>query len=149
MIINRPPIREGTKKEYIYMRTEVRQLFEQCKSLAGTADRETIDRMADKMNEIATPEEMKEVEQLMRDWLMEIGDDIADIKRQIRDEDYKLLPISYIAKNYFGKSSSWLYQRINGTSVRGRTYTLNAEQKKVFNSALKEIGEKIASLSID
>jgi hypothetical protein len=131
------------------MRTEVRQLFEQCKSLAGTADRETIDRMADKMNEIATPEEMKEVEQLMRDWLMEIGDDIADIKRQIRDEDYKLLPISYIAKNYFGKSSSWLYQRINGTNVRGRTYTLNTEQKKVFNSALKEIGEKIASLSID
>ena len=125
------------------------QLFEQCKSLAGTADRETIDKMADKISAIATPEEMKEIEQLMRDWLIEIGDDIADIKRQIREEDYKLLPISYIAKNYFGKSSSWLYQRINGTSVRGRTYTLNVEQKKVFNAALKEIGEKIASLSID
>ena len=131
------------------MRTEVMQLFEQCKSLAGTADRETIDKMADKISAIATPEEMKEIEQLMRDWLIEIGDDIADIKRQISEEDYKLLPISYIAKNYFGKSSSWLYQRINGTNVRGRTYTLNVEQKKVFNSALKEIGEKIASLSID
>ena len=147
MIINRPPAWEGTKK--IYLRTEVKKLFEQCKSLANTAERETIDRMADKMSEIATPEEMKEVEQLLKEWLMEIGDDIADIKRQIREEDYKLLPISYIAKNYFGKSSSWLYQRINGTNVRGRTYTLNGEQKKVFNSALKEIGEKIASLSID
>ena len=76
------------------MRTEVMQLFEQCKSLAGTADRETIDKMADKISAIATPEEMKEIEQLMRDWLIEIGDDIADIKRQIREEDYKLLPIS-------------------------------------------------------
>ena len=71
------------------------------------------------------------------------------LNSKVKEEDYKLLPISYIAKNYFGKSSSWLYQRINGTNVRGRTYTLNGEQKKVFNSALKEIGEKIASLSID
>lgn len=131
------------------MRSEVKQLFEKCKSAAGTADSGTIDQMAKRMREIATPEEMQEVEELMRVWLNEIGDDIADIKRQIREEDYKLLPISYIAKNYFGKSSSWLYQRINGTNVRGRTYTLNGEQKKVFNSALKEIGEKIASLSID
>lgn len=131
------------------MRSEVKQLFEKCKSAAGTADSGTIDQMAKRMSEIATPEEMQEVEELMRVWLNEIGDDIADIKRQIREEDYKLLPISYIAKNYFGKSSSWLYQRINGTNVRGRTYTLNGEQKKVFNSALKEIGEKIASLSID
>ena len=30
------------------MRTEVMQLFEQCKSLAGTADRETIDNAAQK-----------------------------------------------------------------------------------------------------
>ncbi|MCI6827834.1 MAG: DUF5053 domain-containing protein [Prevotella sp.] len=131
------------------MRPEVKQLFEKCKSAAGTADSGTIDQMAKRMREIATPEEMQEVEELMRVWLNEIGDDIADIKKQIREEDYKLLPISYIAKNYFGKSSSWLYQRINGTNVRGRTYTLNGEQKKVFNSALKEIGEKIASLSID
>ena len=131
------------------MRPEVKQLFEKCKSAAGTADSGTIDQMANRMREIATPEEMQEVEELMRVWLNEIGDDIADIKKQIREEDYKLLPISYIAKNYFGKSSSWLYQRINGTNVRGRTYTLNGEQKKVFNSALKEIGEKIASLSID
>ena len=131
------------------MRPEVKQLFEKCKSAAGTADSGTIDQMAKRMREIATPEEMQEVEELMRVWLNEIGDDIADIKKQIREEDYKLLPISYIAKNYFAKSSSWLYQRINGTNVRGRTYTLNGEQKKVFNSALKEIGEKIASLSID
>ena len=131
------------------MRPEVKQLFEKCKSAAGTADSGTIDQMAKRMREIATPEEMQEVEELMRVWLNEIGDDIADIKKQIREEDYKLLPSSYIAKNYFGKSSSWLYQRINGTNVRGRTYTLNGEQKKVFNSALKEIGEKIASLSID
>ena len=131
------------------MRSEVKQLFEKCKSAAGTADSGTIDQMAKRMSEIATPEEMQEVEELMRVWLNEISDDIADIKRQIREEDYKLLPISYIAKNYFGKSSSWLYQRLNGTSVRGRTYTLNGEQKKVFNNALKDIGEKIASLSID
>lgn len=59
-----------------------------------------------------------------------------------------ILPLSYIAKNYFGKSAAWLYQRINGNKVRGKVYTLNHEEVATFNRALKEIGNKISSLSI-
>lgn len=59
-----------------------------------------------------------------------------------------ILPLSYIAKNYFGKSAAWLYQRINGNKVRGKVYTLNREEVDTFNRALKEIGNKISSLSI-
>ena len=58
------------------------------------------------------------------------------------------MPLAYIARNYFGKSASWLYQRINGYKVRGKVYTLNHEEIGIFNRALKEIGEKIGSLSI-
>ena len=56
--------------------------------------------------------------------------------------------MSYIAKHYFGKSASWLYQRINGNKVDGRVYTLNAEQKATFNRALQEIAKRISSFSI-
>ena len=75
----------------------------------------------------------QETEELMRQFLedgvTDIAAEVQDIRRQITDEDYRLLPISYIATKYFGKSHAWLSQRINGTKVRGRVYTLNPEQQ--------------------
>ena len=56
--------------------------------------------------------------------------------------------MSYIAKHYFGKSSAWLSQRINGTLVRGKAYTLNDEQKRIFNNALQDISSRIGSLHL-
>lgn len=34
--------------------------------------------------------------------------EVKALRSQIDEEDYKLLPISYIAKTYFNKSASWL-----------------------------------------
>lgn len=69
------------------------------------------------------------------------------IREQIKDVIH-LVPLSYIAKTYFGKSRAWLYQRINGYKVKGKVYTLNEKEIEVFNQALKDIGEKIGSLSV-
>lgn len=69
------------------------------------------------------------------------------IREQIQDIA-NLVPMSYIAKEYFGKSRAWLYQRINGYKVRGKVYSLNDKEIEIFNRALKEIGEKIGSLSV-
>jgi hypothetical protein len=65
------------------------------------------------------------------------------------DEDLKrVIPLSYIAKYYFKKSAAWLSQRINGTPVRGKVYTLSGEQKETFNRAMRELGQKIGSFQI-
>ena len=86
----------------------------------------------------------------MENWLCEMEADNEDIKTealrsQMDDKAYKLIPWSYIAKNYFGKSVSWLTQRINGYPVRGHVYTLTTDQKQTLNRALSEIGEFIGS----
>lgn len=69
------------------------------------------------------------------------------IREQMKDV-INLVPLAYIAKNYFGKSRAWLYQRINGYKVRGKVYTLNEKEIETFNQALKDIGSKIGSLSV-
>lgn len=74
--------------------------------------------------------------------------EVAVLRSKISDDDYKLLPMSYIARTYFGKSAAWLSQRINGTLVRGKVYTLNAEQKRIFNDALRDISSRIGSLRL-
>ena len=92
----------------------------------------------------------EEIEHFMDGWLDELETDVEDIKKEalrstMGDKMYKLIPWSYIAQEYFGKSLSWLTQRINGYPVRGKVYTLNAEQKETLNRALSEIGEFIGS----
>lgn len=79
---------------------------------------------------------------------------IADTKEEIENlrsqmgEIYELLPLSYIAESYFGKSKAWLYQRLNGYEVRGHRYTLSTEQKQIFNTACQEIAQRIGSFCL-
>lgn len=99
------------------------------------------------------PEEKEAIRKYLDKELNTIADNIESIDRRLTireqmDEVIDLIPVSYIAKNYFGKSRGWLYQRINGYKVRGQVYTLNEKELEVFNRALKDIGNKIGSLSV-
>lgn len=86
----------------------------------------------------------KAAEELVMRHLHETDNMVKTIRQQLGDK-YELLPISYIARHYFGKSASWLHQRINGYRVRGKVYTLNEEQKKIFNDACQDIARQIGS----
>ena len=78
----------------------------------------------------------------------QLQSEVLTLREQLAEEDYKLLPLRYIAQEYFGKSAAWLSQRLNGSEVRGHIYTLNSEQKDIFNRAVKEIGQRISSLQL-
>ena len=86
----------------------------------------------------------KAAEELVMRHLHETDKVVKTIRQQL-GEKYELLPISYIARHYFGKSAAWLHQRINGYRVRGKVYTLNEEQKKIFNDACQDIARQIGS----
>ncbi|NDV59285.1 DUF5053 domain-containing protein [Bacteroides sp. 519] len=51
--------------------------------------------------------------------------------------------MSYIAKKYFGKTRHWLYQRINGSLINGKTTSFTPEEKQKLSNALKELSLKI------
>ena len=87
----------------------------------------------------------KAAEKLIMRHLHETDKFVKTIRQQLGDK-YEILPISYIARHYFGKSASWLHQRINGHEVRGKVYTLNEEQKKIFNDACQDIAKQIGSI---
>lgn len=99
------------------------------------------------------PEEKEAIRKHLDKALDTIANNVEEIDRRLTireqmNEIIDLIPLSYIAKNYFGKSRSWLYQRINGYKIRGQVYTLNERELEIFNRALKDIGNKIGSLSV-
>ena len=130
---------------------EAMKKIEELKKLVRLTDEESkrkVDEIAIWFKDHKDPQSQELFDRFMTDGLEEIEVEIADIRRQIEDEDYRLLPISYIAKKYFGKSQSWLSQRINGTKVRGHVYTLNDEQKKIFNTAMEDLSKFYGSFRL-
>jgi hypothetical protein len=51
--------------------------------------------------------------------------------------------MSYIAKNYFGKSRQWLNNRIKGNMVNGKPADFTTGELNKFSSILCEISEEI------
>lgn len=133
------------------MRT-IEDILKEMKPLMGTGnpeERKKPDALIEELNGRKLTEKEKIFAQTWwNSGIEEIKQDITTLRQQIEEDDYKLIPMSYIAKHYFGKSASWLYQRINGNKVGGRSYTLNEEQKATFNRALQDIAKRISSFSI-
>ena len=133
------------------MRT-IEDILKEMKPLMGTGnpeERKKLDALIKELNGRKLTEKEKIFAQTWwNSGIEEIKQDITTLRQQIEEDDYKLIPMSYIAKHYFGKSALWLYQRINGNKVGGRSYTLNEEQKATFNRALQDIAKRISSFSI-
>jgi hypothetical protein len=60
------------------------------------------------------------------------------------DDDVK----SYIARNYFKKSKNWIYQRVNGYQVNGKTSRFTDSEIEKFNFALQDISKRLGSIAI-
>jgi hypothetical protein len=63
--------------------------------------------------------------------------------REIED----VISYSYIAKNYFNKSNEWLYQRIRGYNINGKTAKFSKEELNTLNFAMQDISRKIGSVT--
>jgi len=69
------------------------------------------------------------------------------IKQQL-EPIIKYASLSTIAKEYFGKSKEWLYQRLNGNTVNGKPAKFTNEEKETLKAALNDISKKFQDVSI-
>lgn len=61
-----------------------------------------------------------------------MADDINDIKEKLGNLP-EIINLSAVARQCFGKSRTWLYQRINGNKVNGKpAYFTRAERKQLL-----------------
>lgn len=128
---------------------ELKELWKQ----SSEAERVNIDReltgLMDSMNET-------ELEALTVGVNHDFGrmhKEAGDIQRTltIRQQMEPILPyisVSSLAKDYFGKSTSWFYQKLNGNVIRGKTASFTEAEIQILNNALKEIGSKLTQMSL-
>lgn len=127
------------------------ELLNEYAALAGNDDAASVARKEEIIGWLhahADAATKEEAGRFVKQKLGEIEISVDNLRAQIDGEAYRLLPLSYIAEHYFGKSAAWLSQRLNGTLVRSRSYTLNEEQKKIFNDAMQDISLRIGSIHL-
>ena len=94
---------------------------------------------------------------LIADFVMQcyekIGDELNQVKneltvRQQLADISGFISLSYIAKNYFGKSKQWLNNKINGCIVNGKPSKFTEDEKNRLNHALNDLSKKLGSIRI-
>lgn len=122
------------------------------KPLLGTDSPEFYSRVKEIAAKYNSDEDKKTIADFISNQLQGIDDKLdaieeSAIKLQLQ-EVAEIVSLSYLAKKYFNKSRSWLYQRLNGNTVNGKPARFTQEELQTFNNALQDISKKIGSLSI-
>ena len=66
--------------------------------------------------------------------------------RQVLNDVYEEVNWAYLAKNYFGKSRSWLYHKFSETSNGAPDNFSDVDREKLRN-ALKDIAKRINAVA--
>ena len=84
--------------------------------------------------------------------LAAMDEDIADLRseafRKKMGDMPKFVNLSQIARVYFGKSQSWLMQRINGNKVNGKEARFTPAEAKQLEAAFHDLGRKFLAMSL-
>lgn len=77
---------------------------------------------------------------------------IREIDREITfleqlDGIEKYLNMAQFSKAYFGKTKSWLYQRLHGWNVHGRPAGFTEKERKQFSDALLSLGDRLKKVA--
>ena len=90
---------------------------------------------------------MAETEALLAKGDRMMEEEVSHLRQQLGSIP-EFINLSSIARRYFGKSRTWLYQRINGNKVNGKTaYFTRAELKKL-EEAMHDISKQLLAVKL-
>ena len=128
------------------------KLKEQWKTASET-ERAEIDKEISALLESMSGNETSELEQAVSDDFKRMHKDAADIERTItvRKKLEPILPLINVAgftRHYFGKSSSWFYQRMNGNIVHGKPMSFTDEELNQLQDAFQDLARRMLSFQL-
>lgn len=128
---------------------ELKELWKQ----SSESDRPAIDSQISELLDSLTEEETNLLAVGVQEDFDKIHQEVAGIKEQltVRERLEPILPylsISFLAKKYYGKSSSWFYQRLNGNKIHGKVCRFTEEELTTLDMALKDISKQLVSLRL-
>lgn len=66
--------------------------------------------------------------------------------KQALEEVYEQINWAYLAKNYFGKTRSWIYHKFSGMN-NGKPDDFNEQDRQTLKAALLDISQKLINVA--
>lgn len=128
---------------------ELKKLWKQ----SAEVDRSAIDRQITELMDCMTDQEVEQLAVSVQNDFDNIHQEVTEIKEQltIRERLEPVLPylsVSKLSKDYFNKSSSWFYQRLNGNKIHGKVCRFTDKELETLDMALKDISQRLSSLQL-
>lgn len=128
------------------MNAELKALIDEMVSRPELNTEESDGLMAKAFSLAHTPEERKEAGAYLRKAISRRKRPDVDVKG-ILGEASEFLNLSYIAKRYFDKDRTWLYQRLNHSMVNGKPAAFSEAELRILSDSLKEISHIVQQTS--
>lgn len=120
---------------------------------ASESERTAIDAEVSLLLESMDESDVSSLEEAVSSDFKRMHEEAADIEKtlSLRKKLEPVLPFINIAefsRHYFGKSSSWFYQRLNGNIVHGKPVSFTDEELKQLQDAFQDYAQKLLSLRL-
>lgn len=115
---------------------------------ASETERTKIDKEISSLLASTNEEEVSSLEEAVSSDFNRIHKEADDIERtlSVRKKLEPFLPLINVAefsRHYFGKSSSWFYQRLNGNIVHGKPVSFTDEELKQLQDAFQDLSKRL------
>lgn len=126
------------------MTQELKSIIDQAVASATPEESDALMRQAFAL--AATAEEKREAGAYLREAMGRRKRPDIDA-RGILGEAAEALNLSYIAKRYFNKDRTWLYQRLNRSMVNGKPAAFTENELRILSDSLRELSHIIQQIS--
>lgn len=132
---------------------KLKDLMAEFRSLKTEDEKVAFDGKMSQALAAMNPEELKAFRSA---FLASVKHTVSEAKEVKKDAEIKLLlsevgnylSLSQVAQDYFGKTRSWLYQRINGAIVNGKPAQFTLEEQQQLSKALLDISQRIKDTAL-
>ncbi|MDR0871984.1 MAG: DUF5053 domain-containing protein [Prevotellaceae bacterium] len=129
-----------TKKEFFRLKDKWKR--------AKGSEKELVEKEMDNFFASLTETQKVEVQSAVTEDFSLMHKEVSEINKVLdtREKLAEILPyisVSNIAKNFFGKSSSWFYQRLNGNKIHGKSVQFSPQEILTLQAALVTISQNI------
>ena len=147
--------RLGGKRPQPLTQMDMDEKIKKLEEMIAAGDPAVMDYLAEVTAQAASPEDKSRLDELAARLMNESRESLDSAERAIEEHLLReqlgplaeALNMSYIARTYFGKSRSWLSQRLNGSVVNGKRAAMTDEEKATLTSALQDIQSQISAFT--
>lgn len=129
------------------MKGELKNIIDAIASRPSLTAEETDRLMSEAFALARTPDERREAGAYLTKAISRRKRPDIDVKGLL-GEVGEALNLSYIAKRYFNRERTWLYQRLNHTMVNGKPAAFTEAELRRLSDSLDEISNKIHQISV-